>query len=83
MLLIFGTRAVEDLLRTLVFVCRVCGQRDEQRILRRRTRLSLFFVPVLTVSTRYLLECSHCGTVSPISKEEAQGSVRWASNSDQ
>ncbi|WP_374953527.1 hypothetical protein [Rathayibacter sp. AY1E8] len=50
---------------------------------RRRTRLSLFFVPVLTVSTRYLLECSHCGTVSPISKEEAQGSVRWAGNSDQ
>ena len=29
MLLIFGTRAVEDLLRTLVFVCRVCGRSVE------------------------------------------------------
>ena len=82
MLLIFGTRSVEDVLRVLVFVCRVCGVRDEQRVIRSRTRLSLFFVPLFTVSSRYLLECSNCGTVSRITKQEAEGTVRWAGNSD-
>ncbi|QHC68662.1 zinc-ribbon domain-containing protein [Rathayibacter sp. VKM Ac-2759] len=70
-MLIFGTRSVEDVLRVLVSVCRVCGVRAEQHVLRSRTKLSLFFVPLLTVSTRYLLECSHCGAVTRIDKEEA------------
>lgn len=82
MLLIFGTRSVEDVLRVVVFACRFCGARDEQRVLRSRNKISLFFVPLFTVSTRYLLECSNCGTVSPIEKDEAEGTVRWAGNSD-
>ncbi|MWV48052.1 zinc-ribbon domain-containing protein [Rathayibacter sp. VKM Ac-2803] len=75
MLLIFGTRSVEDLLRVVVLVCGFCGVRDEQRVLRSRTRLALFFVPLLTISTRYLLECANCGTVSSLSKEEAEGGL--------
>lgn len=83
MLLIFGTRAVEDLLRTIVFVCHYCGVRADQRVIRMRNRFALFFIPLFTFSTRYMTECTNCGGLTDISRDEAEGRVRWAGNTDQ
>lgn len=82
-ILIVSTKLVEDLLRTVVFLCGYCGISAQQRVMRSRNRLSVFFVPLFTVSTRYVVECTNCGGTTAISREEADGSVAWAGNTDQ
>jgi uncharacterized Zn finger protein len=72
MLLIFGIRAVTDLFATPSYACERCGRYARHEVLRERRRLSLFFIPVLTLGrARYVDECTACGRLRDVSSEQA------------
>jgi hypothetical protein len=72
MLLILGIRAVTDLFATPTYSCERCGRLARHTVLRERRRLSLFFIPVLTLGrARYIDECTSCGRLRYVSSEQA------------
>ena len=72
MLLIFGIRTLTDLVATPSYSCERCGRYARHQVLCERRRLSLFFIPVLTLGRpRYLDECTACGRVRYVSREQA------------
>jgi zinc ribbon protein len=76
MLLIFGTRAYLTALAMVQFVCGVCGVNAAQRVLKIATKFTLFFIPTFTVSTRYSVVCTNCGSEIPLSREQAESYQR-------
>ena len=80
MLLIFGTRAYETLIVLVQFVCPHCAVDARQRVTKLASRFTVFFLPVFTVSTRYFVECSHCGIATSLTREQAAHSVEWAAS---
>jgi len=76
--LIFGTRASDTLLTVVQFVCGVCGVHAAQRVVRRTTRLSLFFVPLVPLSRSYRNECVNCGAVTRLTAEQADRAQAWS-----
>ena len=80
MLLIFGTRAYETLIVLISFVCPHCGVNAPQRVTRLDNRFTLFFVPLFRVSSKHYVECSHCGTTTALTAEQAAHSVEWAAS---
>ncbi len=82
MLLIFGIRAVTDLFSTLSYACERCGTYARHQVMRERRRLSLFFVPVLTLGrARYIDECTACGRLRYVSQQQAESAPATASTS--
>jgi ABC-type uncharacterized transport system YnjBCD permease subunit len=71
-LVIFGTKAYVTVLTVLTLVCRVCGNPAAQRIEKRVTRFTLFFIPTIAISTRYSVQCAMCGATSRIEQDEAE-----------
>jgi hypothetical protein len=55
-------------------VCHVCGRAGNLLLVREVTKLSLFFVPLLPVRTKYVLECQNpiCRSRNRIDKREAE-----------
>lgn len=78
MFLLFGTRAVASLLFVVTFVCGHCGVAAPQQIVRERQRVTLFFFPLFSLGTSHLIECTHCGMVTGLSRQQAEHSVQWA-----
>ncbi len=79
MLLIFGIRAVFDVLGASTYTCERCGQHGRHEVLRQRKKLSLFFVPIMTVGrARYLDECTVCGRTLSVSEADATSVTRPA-----
>ncbi|WP_209559993.1 zinc-ribbon domain-containing protein [Frigoribacterium sp. PvP032] len=78
MFLLFGTSVRQALLTVVVFACRFCGQTVQQQVARRSTRFTLFFVPLFTVSKRYHVQCTNCGGVTDLTREQAEHSQEWA-----
>ncbi|TWX39957.1 zinc-ribbon domain-containing protein [Frigoribacterium sp. ACAM 257] len=74
MFLLFGTSVRQALLTVVVFACRFCGRTVEQQVARRSTRFTLFFVPLFTVSKRYHVQCTNCGGVTDLTREQAEHS---------
>ncbi len=72
MLVIFGTKAYVTVLAVLTLVCRVCGNPAAQRIEKRVTRFTLFFIPTFAISTRYAMQCAMCAATSRIERDEAE-----------
>jgi uncharacterized Zn finger protein len=78
MILLFGTRMSASLIALVSFVCPFCSKDVPQRVLKLVNRFTLFFVPLFPVSTRYQNECTNCGGVTDITREQADGAVAWA-----
>lgn len=78
MFLIFGFRTKPVALGWVGAPCRTCGQTGSQLLIREVTRLSVFFIPLIKVRTRYLLECHNpvCRSVTRISRGEAETLLR-------
>lgn len=75
-MLIFGLGVKEMLLATLVFICETCGNSAVHRLSKRTRRFSLFFIPLFTVGTTYIDDCSACGRVIDVSREQAEAAAR-------
>lgn len=72
-MIIFGSRAKSVLAAVLFFACAHCGAQAAQRLFRRRTWFTLFFVPVFPFGHgRYVMQCSYCGTGTQLPREEAE-----------
>ena len=71
MLLIFGLKRYLDQLAMLTLACPRCGNPAAHGLWRRRTKLTLFFVPLIPVSTRYETHCTSCGASARVPKAEA------------
>jgi len=79
--LIFGLTAREYVLATLVFVCEVCGNNAPHQLVKRVRKFSLFFIPLLSVGTRYLDSCTACGRVIEVPRAQAEQAARQADTS--
>jgi ribosomal protein S27AE len=71
MLVIFGLSRKERQLAVVALACGRCGS-PGQALVRRSTRLTLFFVPVLPLRTRRDLRCGRCGASRRLSRTEAR-----------
>lgn len=80
MILLFGTTAKLEQMLLVSFICNFCGVHASQQVYRRVNRFTLFFVPLFRVSTRYFVECSNCGGVTSLTREQAEHAQQWAAS---
>jgi hypothetical protein len=73
-LLIFGFRTKDYPLGWVAALCHVCGRTGNLMLIREVTKLSLFFVPLIPVRTKYAVECQNpaCRSRTRIDKRAAQ-----------
>lgn len=76
-LLIIGSRPILTVLSVVTFTCPHCGHQARQRIVRQQQKLTLFFIPLFSLSTSWFVECEHCGTATALTREQAEHSQRW------
>ncbi|MFP5346804.1 MAG: zinc-ribbon domain-containing protein [Actinomycetes bacterium] len=72
MLIILGLKRYVELLGMTVLVCPFCGQRAAQRVEQWTTKLTVFFLPLLPVRRRQVMQCASCGAQSELSRAEAE-----------
>ncbi|WP_043442158.1 MULTISPECIES: zinc-ribbon domain-containing protein [Arthrobacter] len=66
MFFLFGLTTREHLQSTHSASCRYCGRFAPQQVIQRRTKISVFFIPLLTVKKTRLQACTNCGGTSRI-----------------
>ena len=74
-MLIFGLTARDTVLGTLVFPCNNCGNTAAHHLVRRTRKISLFFIPLIPISTKYLDTCTVCGRVIDVPRDQAEAAV--------
>jgi len=79
-ILLFGTRTSVALRATVWFVCHFCGFHAAQQVVERRTRLTLFWLPLFTVSRSYANVCTSCGREVDLSAGQVENAERWAAS---
>jgi uncharacterized Zn finger protein len=80
MFLLFGMRPIDTLLFVVTFVCGHCGTSASQQIVRTQQKVTLFFIPLFSLGTSWSVQCSHCGMVTGLSRQQAEHSMDWASS---
>ncbi|MCW2804531.1 MAG: hypothetical protein QOF52_1436 [Propionibacteriaceae bacterium] len=75
-MLIIGLTSRDRLLLTLVFGCERCGRQAAHQLVKRVRRFTVFFIPLIPISTRYLDTCTACGRVVDVPREEAERALR-------
>lgn len=76
MLIIFGVGEREVSLATLLFACETCGNRAAHHLFKRVRRVSLFFIPLIPLGTRYYDLCTACGRTLEVSRSQAEAAVQ-------
>ncbi|MFF3502469.1 zinc-ribbon domain-containing protein [Streptomyces sp. NPDC003247] len=71
-MIIFGTKGYLYQLAILTLVCGSCGNPAAHTLRKRVTKFTLFFVPLFPISTKYLTQCTFCGTEQKVTAEQAQ-----------
>ena len=71
-MIIFGTKTYVTALAIIQFVCNTCHVQAAQRVLKRVTKFTLFFIPTFPVGTQHYVVCVNCGATVPITKEVAE-----------
>ena len=80
-MLIIGFGVTEVLLSTLVFTCETCGNHAAHQLTKPTRKISLFFISLFSVGTKYLDSCTTCGRIIEVSKEQAEAAARQAMES--
>lgn len=75
MLLIFGVGEKDVSLATVLLTCEVCGTQAGHHVVKRSRKVSLFFIPLIPVGTRYLDVCTACGRAREISRTQAEAAA--------
>jgi uncharacterized Zn finger protein len=61
--LLFGLRTRDNVISRRPMVCEICGVNALQTLVKRSTKVTLFFIPLFPVKRSvYYLECGACGT---------------------
>lgn len=73
MFIIWGFRDSEDVLGYLKvpYRCEHCNNVSNYKIFRRRNWFTLFWIPLIPVSTKYYIACPICNHGFNVPKEEA------------
>ncbi len=71
MFVLFGFRSMIRTLAMTTSACRTTNQPAAHRLSRITRWFTLFFVPVIPISRRYVLTCSACGQSYKIAKDQA------------
>ena len=74
-MLIFGLSSRDFWMATLVLLCERCHQQGAHQLVRRVRRISLFFIPLIPVGTRYLDVCTVCGRTVGVPRDMAEGAA--------
>lgn len=83
MFLIFGTTLRDRVLVVVTFVCEYCGAQAAQNVIESATKVSLFFIPLFTISRRHVVTCTNCGGTTALSREQATNGIQWAAHNRQ
>ena len=78
MFLLFGSRAVEQIVNVVTFVCGYCHTNARQNVVKSANRFTLFFVPLFTFSTRFYNECTNCGGRTALTRAQVDHSLTSA-----
>jgi zinc-ribbon family len=70
MFILFGFKTAFRSLFSRPGTCQYCHTFAEHRLEERATKLTLFFIPVLTVKRSYGLTCSRCGQTTALSRQQ-------------
>lgn len=71
MFFIFGLSTKLHRLGAPILTCRNCGNTVAQVMSRRVTRFTLFFIPLIPIRTRYVMQCTACGATYEVSRDQA------------
>jgi zinc-ribbon family len=72
-MIIFGSRTSSKVLALLFFICVACHNEAGQRLVRRRTWFTLFFVPIFPFGHgSYSVACAYCGASNHVTRETAE-----------
>lgn len=82
MFLLIGMRPVLTVLFAVTFVCGHCGTAARQRIVREQRKVTLFFIPLLTIGTSWFVECHHCARQTELTRDQAEHGVQWSAAHD-
>lgn len=77
-MLIFGLGVTQVLLATLMYACETCGNRAAHQLVKRVRKVSLFFVPLFAIGTRYIDTCTACGRELEVSGAQAEAAASQA-----
>lgn len=72
MFFILGTRPQTRELRTLTMVCWKCSQASAHRLTQVKNQFTLFFIPLLPLSTTRILQCLLCGADQRLTPEQVE-----------
>jgi hypothetical protein len=75
MFLLLGTRVSEQIVKVVMFLCAFCNQEAPQNVVKASNRFTLFFVPLIPLSTKYYNECTNCGGTTPLTAAQVQHSL--------
>ncbi|MDI9903165.1 zinc-ribbon domain-containing protein [Rhodococcus sp. IEGM 1409] len=71
-MLIFGTRTKTAFIAALFFTCSFCRTTAAQRLNRRRTWFTLFFLPIFPFGRgQDFMACANCGQATPLARPDA------------
>ena len=70
MFLLFGLKTLLRDLPGRMATCQYCGRFVHHHLQERATKLTLFFIPVLTTSKKFDITCTNCGQSSTIKSRQ-------------
>jgi len=73
--LIFGIVSNDIPLTSQWTTCQYCGNQAEHQMLKQTRRISLFFIPLVPIGTRWLDTCTACGRTQEISGAQARAAA--------
>jgi predicted RNA-binding Zn-ribbon protein involved in translation (DUF1610 family) len=76
--LIFGVSVSEAVVAAPVFVCGRCGNRAPHRLAQQARKLSLFFIPLIPMGSKYYDTCTACGHVMEVDRQQAEAAAQQA-----
>ena len=78
MFIVWGTRSKDkDLGQSQVaYECEHCNNVSHYRIFRRRNWFTIFWIPIIPLSTKYFIACPICNFGQQIKKSEALDKVQ-------
>src|SRR5580700_8692298 len=83
MIILFGIRRRVVRLATIFVMCGYCHTPAAHALTRGRRYFTLFFVPVIPLSTKYYTTCTLCGRATHITKEGADHYLAHANDPGQ
>lgn len=69
--IIYGYRTRNNVMGQTQYVCQKCGQNSAHSVVRTRYQMTLFFVPLFTVSKKTTARCNICGFQEKMDNKQA------------